>query len=229
MIVRPAFAHSWNVSPREAQEIQRQLYPHVLVEPLDHQPKIVAGVDASVKGNRTRAAVVLCSYPELVPLQASTAEMDVSFPYIPGLFTFREGPVVLAALEQLHDKPDVLMFDAQGLAHPRRMGIATHLGILLDTPTVGCAKSRLCGAYVEPDEHKGCWTCLMDENDTDQVIGAVVRTRTGVRPIFVSVGHRVNLETAVSLVLGCAARYRLPEPIRWAHRVSGGESLPSNG
>jgi deoxyribonuclease V len=227
MIVRPAFAHPWNVSPEEAQEIQRQLYPHVLVEPLAHQPQTVAGVDASVKGKRTRAAVVLCSYPELVPLQATTAEMPISFPYVPGLFAFREGPVVLAALEQLNDRPDVLLFDAQGLAHPRWMGIATHLGVLLDVPAVGCAKSRLCGAYVEPDERRGSWSNLMDEDDRDRVIGAVVRTRTGVRPVFVSVGHRVNLETAVALVLGCAARYRLPEPIRWAHRVSGGESLPA--
>jgi deoxyribonuclease V len=190
------------------------------VQPLDHQPEIVAGVDVSVKDGRARAAVVLLSYPDLVPLQAVTAERPVSFPYVPGLLTFREGLVTLAALEQLMDQPDVLIFDAQGLAHPRRMGLATHLGVLLDRPTVGCAKSRLCGEYQEPGEQKGSWTPLVDG---DEVVGAVVRTRDGVKPVFVSIGHRVDLETAVSLVLNCAPRYRLPETTRWAHRVAGGE------
>lgn len=223
MVVQPILAHPWNISPSEAREIQRQLGRRALVEPLDHQPKVIAGVDVSVKGEQGRAAVALLSYPDLVPLKATTATMPVSFPYVPGLLAFREGPVVLAAMEQLVDRPDVLMFDAQGLAHPRRMGLATHLGILLDMPAVGCAKSRLCGTYVEPDERKGSWTALIDG---DEVIGAVVRTRDGVRPVFVSIGHRVDLETAVSLVLGCAIKYRLPEPTRWAHRVAGGESLP---
>jgi deoxyribonuclease V len=166
--------------------------------------------------------VVLLSYPALNPFQAATAESPVSFPYVPGLLAFREGPVVLAALEQLGDRPDVLMFDAQGLAHPRRMGLATHLGVLLDMPAVGCAKSRLCGTYVEPGERKGSWEPLVDGGE---VIGAVVRTRDRVRPVFVSVGHRVDLESSVSLVLGCANRYRLPEPTRWAHRVAGGVPL----
>jgi deoxyribonuclease V len=132
---------------------------------------------------------------------------------------------VLAALERLERRPDVLMFDAQGWAHPRRMGLATHLGILLDVPAVGCAKSRLCGTHGAPDEQKGSWVPLMDG---DEVIGAVVRTRDRVQPVFVSIGHRVDLETSVSLVLGCATRYRLPEPTRWAHRVAGGESLPQS-
>jgi deoxyribonuclease V len=195
----------------------------VLVEPLVHQPQVIAGIDVSVKERQARAAVVLLSYPDLTPFQATKAAMPVSFPYVPGLLAFREGPVVLAALEQLDDRPDVLMFDAQGLAHPRRMGLATHLGVLLDMPAVGCAKSRLCGACVEPGEQKGSWTPLVDG---DEVIGAVVRTRDRVRPVFVSIGHRVDLEASVSLVLGCATRYRLPEPTRWAHRVAGGEPLP---
>ncbi len=224
--MRPVFVHPWDVVPAEAREIQRQLCGRVLVEPLACSPEVIAGIDISIKEKRARAGVVLYSYPELVPLQAVTAEMSVSFPYVPGLLAFREGPVVLAALEQLTSRPDVLMFDAQGLAHPRRMGLATHLGILLDVPTVGCAKSRLCGTYVEPGEQKGSWSPLVKD---DQVIGAVVRTRDGVRPVFVSVGHRMDLETAILLVLGCATRYRLPEPTRWAHRVAGGESLPRTG
>jgi deoxyribonuclease V len=129
--------------------------------------------------------------------------MPVSFPYVPGLLAFREGPIVLAALERLAERPDVLIFDAQGLAHPRRMGLATHLGILLDVPSVGCAKSRLCGKETEPGEEKGSWTPLLDRGE---VIGAVVRTRSRVRPVYVSVGHRVDLETAVSLVLSCATK-----------------------
>lgn len=223
MVVQPVFTHPWDVSPAQAREIQCQLCERVLVEPLDHRPEIIAGVDVSVRGKQTRAAVVLLSYPGLVPLQAATAEMPVPFPYVPGLLAFREGPVALAALEQLRDQPDVLMFDAQGQAHPRRMGLATHLGVLLDMPAVGCAKSRLCGAYTEPSKQKGSWTTL---TDGDEIIGAVVRTRDNVRPVFVSTGHRIDLKTAVALVLDCATKYRLPEPTRWAHRVAGGESFP---
>jgi deoxyribonuclease V len=226
MGARPVFTHSWDVLPAEAKEIQRQLSKQMLVEPLDRLPEVIAGIDVSIKEKRARAGVVLCSYPELVPLEATTAELPVSFPYVPGLLAFREGPVVLAALDLLDSRPDVLMFDAQGFAHPRRMGLATHLGILLDLPAVGCAKSRLCGAYTEPDEQKGSWSPLIDR---DEVVGAVVRTRDRVNPVFVSVGHRIDLETAISLVLGCATRYRLPEPTRWAHRVAGGESLPLTG
>lgn len=224
MAVRPVFSHSWNVSPAKAQEIQHQLRDRVLIQPLDFQPEVIAGIDVSIKNERARAAVVLLTYPDLVPFQSAVADLPVSFPYVPGLLAFREGPVVLAALEKLTDRPDVLMFDAQGLAHPRRMGLATHLGILLDMPSVGCAKSLLCGRYREPGEQKGNWTPLVDD---DEVIGAVVRTRDGVQPVFVSVGHRVDLETAVALVLSCATRYRLPEPTRWAHQVAGGQRLPA--
>jgi deoxyribonuclease V len=224
LAIQPVFTHPWEVSTAEARRIQRQLRERVLVRPLDLQPGTVAGVDVSVKEERARAAVVLLTYPDLTPIGAATAEMPVSFPYVPGLLAFREGPVVLAAMERLADRPDVLMFDAQGLAHPRRMGLATHLGVLLDIPAVGCAKSRLCGEHEEPEERKGGWTPLLDR---DEVIGAVVRTRDGVQPLFVSVGHRVDLETAVSLVLGCTTKYRLPEPTRWAHRVAGGGSLPA--
>jgi deoxyribonuclease V len=220
MIVRPAFTHRWDVSPEEAVEIQRQLRGRVLVEPVDHGLSSIGGVDVSVKRGRARAAVVVLSYPELVPLRAVRADMPVSFPYVPGLLAFREGPVVLAALEELDVQPDVLMFDAQGLAHPRRLGLAAHLGVLLDVPAVGCAKSRLCGVHEVPGEQKGSWMPLVDR---EEVIGAVVRTRTGVSPVFVSVGHRMDLETAISLVLTCA-KYRLPEPTRWAHRVAGDES-----
>jgi deoxyribonuclease V len=223
MTVEPVITHPWDVSTDEAKEIQRELRQHVTVEPLDEQPEIVAGVDVSVKDGRARSAVVPLSFPELQPLQARTAEEPAPFPYVPGLLAFREGPVVLAALEDLTRRPDVLLFDAHGLAHPRRMGLATHLGVILDLPSVGCAKSRLCGEYAEPGPEKGSWTPLRDGGE---IIGAVVRTRDYVSPVFVSIGHRVDLETAVSLVLDCAPQYRLPETTRWAHRVAGGESLP---
>jgi deoxyribonuclease V len=223
MTFQPVLSHPWDVSPAEAREVQNRLRERVSVRPVAHQPQVVAGVDVSVKGGVARAAVVLLSYPGLIPSQAVTAEMPASFPYVPGLLAFREGPVVLAALARLTDRPDVMIFDAQGLAQPRRMGLATHLGVLLDVPTVGCAKSRLCGKETEPGEEKGSWTPLLDG---DEVIGAVVRTRSRVRPVYVSVGHRVDLEAAVALVLRCATRYRLPEPTRWAHRVAGGETLP---
>lgn len=223
MVVRPVFRHPWDVSPAEARGIQRQLCERVRVEPLASRPETVAGIDVSLKGGVGRAAVVLFTYPELRPLQAATAEMSVLFPYVPGLLAFREGPVALAALERLDVAPDVLMFDAQGLAHPRRVGLAAHIGVLLNRPAVGCAKSRLCGTHVEPHEQKGSWSPLVDNG---QVIGAVVRTRDRVRPVFVSIGHRVDLEGAISLVLGCTTKYRLPEPTRWAHRVAGGEALP---
>jgi deoxyribonuclease V len=226
MGVEPVISHLWDVSTEEAKEIQQGLREQVAVEPLHEQPGIVAGVDVSVRNGQARSAVVLLSFPGLKPLQAKTAEEAASFPYVPGLLAFREGPVVLKAFERVTRRPHVLIFDAHGLAHPRRMGLATHLGVLLDVPSVGCAKSPLCGEYAEPGQEKGSWTPL---RDGEEVIGAVVRTRDNVRPVFVSIGHRVDLETAVSLVLDCAPRYRLPETTRWAHRVAGGGSLPQGG
>jgi deoxyribonuclease V len=204
-------------------EIQRDLCRHASGFPPDKPPEIVAGVDVSVKDRQARSAVVLLSFPQLDPLEAAVADRPATFPYIPGLLAFREGPVALEALGKLTQKPDVLIFDAQGLAHPRRMGLATHLGVLLDMPSVGCAKSRLCGEYTEPDVTRGSWTSL---NDGSDVIGAVVRTRDNVKPVFVSVGHRMSLEVAIKLVLGCARNYRLPETTRWAHRVAGGARFP---
>jgi len=212
------------VSTREARQIQADLRGRVNVCPLAHLPHVIAGVDVSVKRRQARAAVVCFSLPELAPLEAVTAELPATFPYVPGLLAFREGPVVLAALAALRHTPDLLIFDAQGQAHPRRMGLASHLGVLLDVPSIGCAKSRLVGAYEPLDEQRGAWQPLVDE---EEVIGAVLRTRARVRPVFVSVGHRIDLETAVALVLACALRYRLPEPTRWAHRVAGGACLPT--
>jgi len=223
MGVFPFFSHRWDLPPADARALQTELHARVRCEPWNGPVRWVAGVDVSVKGGTCRAAVVLVSLPTLDPAEAVVAERPVSFPYVPGLLAFREGPAVLAALQDLAGQPDLLIFDAQGLAHPRRMGLAAHLGVLLDLPAVGCAKSRLCGEHQEPGLEQGSWVPLMDGAET---IGAVVRTRRRVRPVFVSVGHRIDLQGAVALVLRCCAGYRLPEPTRWAHRVAGGGALP---
>jgi len=214
--------HPWNVSPAEAMEIQRQLRGKVSKERSFGEVHTVAGVDVGFKGEVAKAAVVVLSYPELQPLDYSVAELPVEFPYIPGLLSFREGPSVLAALEKLATEPDLFIFDAQGLAHPRRMGLASHIGIIIDRPSIGCAKSRLCGTHHEPGPERGSYVHLYDDGE---IIGAVVRTRTGVKPLYVSIGHRIDLESAIEYVLGCCRNHRLPETTRYAHRVAGGERL----
>jgi deoxyribonuclease V len=214
--------HRWDVSPSEAMEIQQQLRSRVSMERTVGQVNTMAGVDVSFKGEVARAAIVVLSYPELTPLDYSLADLPAEFPYIPGLLAFREAPAVLAALEKLKTEPDLFIFDAQGLAHPRRMGLATHLGVVIDRPSIGCAKSRLCGSHHEPGPERGSYTYLYDE---DEVIGAVVRTKTDVNPLYVSIGHKVDLSTAIEYVVNCCTGYRLPETTRYAHRVAGGERL----
>jgi len=214
--------HRWDVSPSEAMEIQEQLRSRVSTERAFGQVNTVAGVDVAIQGEVARAAIVVLSYPELTPVDYSLAEVAAEFPYIPGLLAFREAPAVLAALEKLRREPDLFIFDAQGLAHPRRMGLATHLGVIIDRPSIGCAKSRLCGDHHEPGPERGAYTYLYDD---DEIIGAVVRTKTSVSPLYVSIGHKVDLPAAIEYVLGCCTQYRLPETTRYAHRVAGGETL----
>ncbi|GAI15505.1 unnamed protein product, partial [marine sediment metagenome] len=175
--------HRWDVSPSEAMEIQQGLRSRVSTEGTFSQVNTVAGVDVAVKAEVARAAIVVLSYPGLTPLDCSLAELPVEFPYVPGLLAFREAPPVLAALEKLKTEPDLFIFDAQGLAHPRRMGLATHLGVIIDRPSIGCAKSRLCGSHHEPGPERGSYTYLYDR---DEIIGAVVRTKTGVSPLYIS-------------------------------------------
>ena len=218
--------HPWNVSPTEAMAIQQRLRDKVSQESGLAQVRTVAGVDVSVKADIAKAAVVVLDYPDLSPIDQSTAEQTVQFPYIPGLLAFREGPVVLRALETLVTEPDLFIFDAQGLAHPRRMGLATHMGLIIDRPSIGCAKSRLCGTHHEPGPERGTYTHLHDGNE---IIGAVVRSRSEVQPVYVSIGHKIDLETAINYVLNCCRGYRLPETTRWAHRVAGGEEIKIEG
>lgn len=216
-------SHPWNLDPGEAVALQEQLAQHVQEVPLRAPPRTVAGIDVGVREEIARAALVILEFPDLVPTATATHEMPVPFPYVPGLLSFREVPVILKVLETLPSLPEVLICDGQGRAHPRRFGLASHLGVLLDHPTVGCAKSRLVGHYTSLAERRGAWVPLTDNGE---VIGAVVRTRTGVKPVFVSVGHRVTLEDAIQLVLQMSPRYRIPVPLRWAHRLSRGEPVP---
>lgn len=214
-------SHSWDLSPKEAIAVQRQLAG--LVEREDRFGPItrVAGIDVGYEdgGATTRAAVVVLAFPGLALLEQVVARLPTRFPYVPGLLSFREGPAVLAALAQLAAPPDLMLYDGQGIAHPRRLGIASHLGVLLDIPSIGVAKSRLTGTHAEPGPEKGDWAPLLDKGET---IGAVLRSRRGVAPLYISTGHRVSLATAIALVLACTPRYRLPETTRQAHHLASG-------
>jgi deoxyribonuclease V len=214
----PAFQqlHQWDVTPKEAIEIQQRLRSMVSVAGLDKEPRLVAGCDISFdKGSDVvYAGIVVLELPTLAEVGCSTTVAQVKFPYIPGLLSFRESPALLEAWEKLETQPDVVMIDGQGYAHPRRFGIASHFGVLIDLPTVGCAKTVLVGKYEEPDAKAGSYSPLIDR---EELIGAALRTQDGVNPVFVSVGHRINLESAIEVVLHCTKDYRIPEPTRQAH------------
>jgi len=202
------------VTPREAAELQLRLRGRV-IRAGSVRPRLVAGVDVSVKGDVARAAVVILR--DLEPVEEVAVERRVGFPYVPGLLSFRELPPLLAAWKRVKTVPDVLIVDGQGYAHPRRFGLACHLGVLLDLPAIGCAKSRLIGEHEDPPPGRGAWTPLVDGGE---VIGAALRTRHGRNVVYVSIGHRVTLAAAIRVVLACAPRYRLPEPQRLADQLS---------
>ncbi len=216
--------HDWNLTPEEAARVQIDLRNR-LVLTWDRRPvATIAGVDVSIQTEFARAAIVVLRYPELTPFEAVTADAPLVFPYIPGLLSFREGPAVLAAWSQLQNKPDLFMFDGQGIAHPRRIGIASQMGLWLERPTIGVAKSRLYGQHAEVGLQRGDRADLLDKNGN--VIGVVLRTREKTNPLYISPGHLMDVQHAVEFVLACVAGYRLPEPTRWAHKVAGGEKLP---
>lgn len=187
--------------------------------------RLVAGADISYDRGSDRffAAAVVVEIPSMATVETATAEGKSPFPYIPGLLSFREGPLLLRALRRLKTRPDLLLFDGHGLAHPRRFGIACHLGLLLDRPSVGCAKSLLIGEHAEPGRERGAWAPLMHEGAR---VGAALRTRRGVRPVYVSPGHRIGLAAAIRWVLACGGGYRLPEPARRAHQLANAQRLP---
>lgn len=210
--------HPWDVTPAEATKIQECLAPKVQESPLPDPVQTIAGIDVSIRDDTAQAAVTVLSLPDLDVVDQATHRCAVPFPYIPGLLSFRETPPVLPALEQLSVRPDVLMTDSHGRAHPRRFGFACHLGVLLNRPTLGVAKSILTGSPEEElDPEKGAWVPLVDDDET---VGAVLRTRTDVNPVYVSVGHRITLDEALALTLDCSPRYKIPEPTRQAHKLS---------
>lgn len=211
----------WPKDTQAAIALQRRLASQVITTN-DFDPAnlhYIAGVDVGFEagGSLTRAAVVVLSFPGLDLVESAIARIPTGFPYIPGLLSFREVPALLKALAQIQRDPDLILCDGQGIAHPRRLGIASHLGLLVDKPTIGVAKSRYIGRYEEPAPEKGSCSPLMDQ---DELIGAVVRTRTQIKPLFISSGHRVSLETAMELVLNCTTKYKLPEPTRLADRLA---------
>ncbi|MCL4458826.1 MAG: deoxyribonuclease V [Chloroflexi bacterium] len=214
--------HRWDVTPAEAIAIQQGLRGKVLLQTAFGTVHYVAGVDIGFGGEKTRAAVVVLKYPLLEVADTSLVEEEVRFPYIPGLLSFRETPPILSAFEGLATEPDLILVDGQGIAHPRRFGIASHLGLILDKPTIGCAKSLLCGQHGPLADEPGSLSFIYDE---DEVIGAAVRTKSSTKAVYVSVGHKIDLSTAIEYVLSCTREYRLPEPTRLAHLLAGGSPL----
>lgn len=214
--------HPWTLTPEEAREVQRRLAPQIVPQDESQKPwRTVGGVDLSPEDDQgyTRAGLVVLSLPGLEVVEAKVAKGKPGMPYVPGLLAFREVPVIAEALEQLQTTPDLLLVDGHGLAHPRHFGVACHIGLLTDVPTIGCAKSVLLGVHGALGWAAGAWTQLFDGGE---VVGAAVRTKRNVTPIYVSIGHKVGLTTAVQAVLECCKGYRMPEPTRLAHLAAAG-------
>jgi deoxyribonuclease V len=219
--------HSWRVSPAQASVIQTELAGEVSRIGSIISPHFIAGVDISVnRWNKTgTGAVVVLKFPDLQIVETQVVTDRMEFPYVPGLLSFREAPLILAAFEKIKVTPDLVFVDGQGIAHPRRMGIASHLGLILGIPTIGCAKSRLCGECEMPGIEAGNYTEL---SDGGEIIGAVLRTKTDVKPLYISIGHLIDLPSAIHWVMACCRGYRLPEPSRLAHQAAGGNLNQKN-
>lgn len=215
--------HPWDVTPGEAAAIQERLRGAVVTHDAFGPVRHVAGIDIGFPRGKTvaRAAAVVLSFPDLELVDQAVVQRPATFPYVPGLLSFREAPAALEALARLAIRPDLLLCDGQGVAHPRRFGLACHIGLLSDIPTVGAAKTRLVGRSDPLPEWRGAWRPLWYQGEQ---VGAVLRTRDGVKPLYVSAGHRISLESAVAYVLACAPKYRLPETTRQAHRLASGQS-----
>ncbi len=212
--------HTWDVNPQEAIAIQNALRSRILLDDdLPDPVNRIAGVDVGFEqaGQITRAAIAVLNYPQLALLESRIARRPTSFPYIPGLLSFREIPAILTALDPLEQKPQLLLVDGQGYAHPRRLGIASHLGLVTGIPAIGVGKTRLVGTHDPVPDSRGGWVPLVHQGET---IGAVLRTRPGCKPLYISPGHKISLMTAVSWVMQCIGRYRLPETTRQAHRLA---------
>ena len=209
----------WPTTTCEARAVQARLRDQVVRRDELTQVRRVAGLDVGFPGggDETRAGVAILSFPDLLLLESASARRRTVFPYVPGLLSFREAPALLEALASLSEPPQLLLCDGQGYAHPRRFGLACHLGVLTGLPSIGVAKSHLIGEHGPLGAEKGDWTPLRDH---DEIIGALVRTRRNVQPLYISVGHKISLQTAVRFVLACTTRFRLPETTRWAHRLA---------
>jgi deoxyribonuclease V len=218
--------HPWSLDPEEAVRIQAELQKQLVLHWDERQVSLIGGVDIGLGEATARAAIVILRYPDLSPVEAVTAEVPLLFPYIPGLLSFREGPAFLAAWEKMRNRPDLVMFDGQGIAHPRGIGIAAQMGLWIDLPTLGVAKSRLYGRHQEPGPERGDVAGLYDQRDPTRLIGMVLRSKPKTRALYISPGHRMDVDHALAFALACLAGYRLPEPTRWAHKVAGGEQLP---
>ena len=222
LCVRLQQLHDWNLSIAEARDLQNRLAFDVSLVGSVTEPRFIAGIDVRTpvksRGVGT-AAVVVLEYPGLKLVEVKTVSGEINFPYVPGLLSFREAPLILQAFEQLMHTPELIMVDGQGIAHPRRLGIAAHLGLILDIPTIGCAKSRLCGIHRMPAPESGNFEELLDKGET---IGAVLRTKYNIKPVYVSTGNKIALEDAIYWVMRCCRGYSLPEPIRFAHQAARG-------
>src|SRR5579885_2248476 len=217
--------HAWVIEPSEAVALQRELAARVIREDRIEEPmRFIAGVDMAIneESEMARAAVVLLSFPELEIVERHVYEEPVRMPYIPGLLSFREIPCILGAFGKLKQRPQLVMVDGQGIAHPRRLGIASHLGLWLDLPTIGCAKSILRGDFDKEalGNEPGSWVPLVDKSHHNEVLGAALRTKARVNPMFISLGYGITLETSIHYVLACSRGYRLPEPTRLADKLS---------
>lgn len=221
--MKPSADHPWPVDLDEARAVQEQVRAQVIAHDAFEPIHTVAGIDTGYSGDRALAAIVVQAFPSLQVLDYAVARRQISFPYVPGYLSFREAPAVLDALASLHITPDLLICDGHGLAHPRRCGIACHLGVLADLPSIGCAKSILVGTHGPLPDVRGAWTPLRHDND---IVGAALRTRPGVRPVYVSIGHRVSLETAIQFVMACVTRYHLPETTRVADALASHGRIP---
>ncbi|MBW4519080.1 MAG: deoxyribonuclease V [Scytolyngbya sp. HA4215-MV1] len=220
--------HPWVLTAEEATAIQQELRQEVVTEDQLGAVQFVAGMDVGfeAEGSITRAAIAVLRFPDLQFHEQAIARRPTTFPYIPGYLSFREVPTVLDALEQLQTIPDLLLCDGQGIAHPRRLGIACHLGLLTDLPAIGVGKSRLVGRHEDVPEQRGSWVPLIHQKET---IGAVLRTRPGTKPLYISPGHKISLLTAIEYVMSCTTKYRLPETTRFAHKLASAKPAQSNG
>lgn len=208
--------HPWNLSYGEAIKIQQDLRDRIIIEPFKSEPILVAGADVSyTRGSDLFfSSVVILKTPDMTILESANAEAEVDFPYIPGLLSFREAPVLMKAFEKIKNTPDVVMFDGQGIAHPRKIGIASHIGLLLNLPSIGCAKHNLIGDYEPVGTEAGNHTPIVFNGD---IVGAVLRTKNNVSPVFVSPGYKMDVPSAIDIVMKTCRGYRLPEPTRQAH------------